>query len=87
MARYHLTTNPNQSFNEIFKEYEAKSGKRLEVTYIPVSDLDERLAANPQEVAAALHKFLATVGPFLQTDNDLYPDWNPTSVLDNIPIT
>lgn len=77
---------PEQSFNEIFNAYEAKTGKKLEVTYIPVSDLDKRLAANPQDIAAFLHKLWATTGPFLQTNNDLYPDWNPSPVLDNVPI-
>ena len=76
----------NQSFNEIFKAYEAKTGKKLEVTYVPVPELDARFAANPQDVAPLLHKVGATVGPFLQTDNHLYPDWKPTPVLDNIPV-
>jgi len=75
-----------KSFNEIFKAYEAKTGKKLEVTYIPVSELDARLAANPQDFASFLHKLWATAGPFLQTDNHLYPDWNPSSVLDNFPV-
>ncbi|KAI0302960.1 NAD-P-binding protein [Russula brevipes] len=73
-----------KSFNEIFKEYDAKTGKKLEVTYVPVSDLEARIAANPQDFVAFVHKVWATTGPFGQTDNDLYPDWNPTSVLDNI---
>ena len=81
---YHDTLN--QPFNEIFRAYEAKTGKKLEVTYVPVSELDARLAANPQDHASFLHKVGATVGPFLQTDNHLYPDWKPTSVLDNIPV-
>ncbi|KAI0250538.1 NAD-P-binding protein [Lactifluus subvellereus] len=75
-----------KSFNEIFKAYEAKTGKKLEVTYIPVSELDARLASNPQDFAAFLHKVLATAGPASKTDNDLYPDWNPSSVVDNIPV-
>ena len=76
----------NQSFNEIVKEYEAKTGKKVEVTYIPVSELDARLASNPQDIVAYLHKLWATTeGPF-KTDNHLYPNWNPSSVADNIPI-
>ena len=78
-------TRWNQSFNEIFEAYEAKTGKRLEVTYMPVSDLDARLAANRQDSAALLHKLWATTGA-RETDNGLYPDWNPSSVLDNMPI-
>lgn len=77
---------PEQSFNEIFKAYEAKTGKKLEITYIPVSDLDAKLATNPQDWVASAHRFWATRGPFLQTDNRLYLDWNPSSVLDNIPV-
>jgi ABC-type glycerol-3-phosphate transport system substrate-binding protein len=73
----------NQSFNEIFKEYEAKTGKKVEVTYIPISELDARMASNPQDVAAYLQKVWAT--PYhTETDNHLYPDWNPSSVIDNI---
>jgi len=76
-----------KSFNEIFEAYEAKTGKKLEITYIPVPELDARLTVNPQDFVALLHKLWVTRGPFLQTDNHLYPDWNPSSVLDNIPVT
>jgi hypothetical protein len=75
-----------QSFNEIFKAYEAKTGKRVEVTYVPLSDLEARLATNPQDGKSYLHKTWATVGPFSQTENYLYPDWNPSPVLDNVPV-
>jgi ABC-type glycerol-3-phosphate transport system substrate-binding protein len=81
-----MVNTPGQSFNEIFKAYEAKTGKKLDVTYIPVSEYEKRLAANPQDFAAFLHKLWATAGPFTQTDNHLYPDWNPSSVLDNVPV-
>jgi uncharacterized protein YbjT (DUF2867 family) len=75
----------NKSFNEIFKAYEEKSGKKLEVTYIPVSELDAQIAANPKDFRFFLHKFWATAGPFQRTDNHLYPDWNPTPVIDHLP--
>jgi hypothetical protein len=75
-----------QSFNEIFKVYEAKTGKKLEITYIPISELDARRVANLQDFVSYLHKFWATVGLFSHTDNYLYPDWNPPTVLENIPV-
>ncbi|KAH9989375.1 NAD-P-binding protein [Russula compacta] len=75
-----------KSFNEIFKAYETKTGKKLEVTYIPISDLEARVAANPRDIASFLHKSSATNGPISQTDNGLYPDWNPSSILDNVPV-
>ena len=82
-----LTMNDmKQSFNEIFQAYEAKTGKKLQVTYVPVSQFEERIAANPRDRFAVLHKFWATEGPFPRTDNDLYPDWNPSPVLDNVPV-
>ena len=80
------TRSSKQSFNEIFKAYETKTGKKLEVTYVPVSELDAKLAANPQDSGSFLHKFWATTGPYTQTDNHLYPDWNPSPVIDNVPV-
>ncbi|KAH9172144.1 NAD-P-binding protein [Lactarius sanguifluus] len=80
-------TGDTKSFNEIFKEYEAKTGKKLEVTYIPVSELNARLASNPRDLPTFVHKLLATWDESpTKTDNHLYPEWNPSSVLDNLPI-
>jgi uncharacterized protein YbjT (DUF2867 family) len=76
----------NKSFNEIFKAYEERTGKKLQVTYIPVSELDARLAANPKDFPAYVHKFWATAGPFQRTGNHLYPEWNPSPVIDNMPV-
>jgi len=76
-----------KSFNEIFKGYEAKTGKKVEVAYIPVSELDARLASNPQDIASYLHKLWATWdGSREKTDNYLYPDWNPSPVIENLPV-
>ena len=86
-ATFEMPHDLKQSFNEIFKAYEAKTGKKLQVTYIPLSDLEERLAANPQDLVSYLHKLWATNGPFSRTDSHLYPDWDPSSVLDNLPVT
>jgi hypothetical protein len=68
------------------KEYEAKTGKKVEVTYMPVSELDERLASNPQDFVAYVHKMYATADGHWETDNHLYPGWNPSSVVDAIPV-
>jgi hypothetical protein len=56
------------------------------VTHIPVSELDARLAANPGDIFALLHKFWATEGPFPRTDNHLYPNWNPSPVINYVPV-
>jgi len=76
----------NKSFNEVFKAYEEKTGKKIQVTYIPVTELDAKIAANPENFPVVLHKFWATAGPFPRTDNHLYPNWNPSPVLDNVPV-
>jgi hypothetical protein len=79
-----------QSFNEIFKGYEAKTGKKVEVTYYSISELDARLASNPRDISAFLHRLWATVDPTESSkqniDNHLYPDWNPSAVVDNLPV-
>ncbi len=51
-----------------------------------VSELDERLAANPDDFPAFLHKYWATAGPFKRTENHLYPGWNPSPVIDHVPV-
>ena len=75
----------NQSLNEIFKEYEAKTGKKVEVTYIPVSELDARLASNPRDFVSFLQRLSATLD-WKKTDNSLYPDWNPSPVIEFLPV-
>ena len=70
----------------MFKAYEEKTGKKLQVTYVPVSEFDARLAANPKDFAAFLHKHWVTLKPFKITDNHLYPEWNPSPVIDNMPV-
>ena len=59
----------------------------MEVTYIPISEFDARLASNPQDFAAFLQKLWATSDGHLGTDNYLYPGWNPSPVLDHIPVS
>ncbi|KAI0276931.1 hypothetical protein BGY98DRAFT_983307 [Russula aff. rugulosa BPL654] len=76
----------NKSFNEIFKAYEEKTGKKLQVTYVPVSVYETKVAANPEDFPALLHKIWANSVPFQQTDNHLYPDWNPSPVIDHLPV-
>ncbi|KAI0269403.1 NAD-P-binding protein [Gloeopeniophorella convolvens] len=74
------------TFNEIFKEYQEKTGKKLEITYVPVSELQERVAANPGDFIAFLHTIFATAGPAVKSDNDIYPGWNPSRAVDNAPV-
>jgi hypothetical protein len=55
----------------------------VEVTYIPISELEARIVSNPQD----LHKIWATAYRRSKTDNHLFPNWDPSSVVDNIPVT
>ena len=70
----------------MFKAYEEKSGKKLEVTYVPISEYDARLAANPKDIVAFLKRAWATAEPIKRTDDHLYPDWNPSPTIDNMPV-
>jgi len=76
----------NKSFNEVFKAYDEKTGKKLQVSYIPVAELDSRIAANPADFPSFFHKSWATLGPFERTDNHLYPEWNPSPVIECVPV-
>ena len=44
------------------------------------------MVANPQDFLSYMQKVMATSEPFPRTDNHLYPDWNPSSVFDNLPM-
>ena len=62
----------------------------MEVTYLSTSELDVRLASNPRDIFAFLHRVWATVDPIQSSkqdiDNHLYPEWNPSPVIDSLPI-
>jgi hypothetical protein len=71
-----------QSFNEVFGAYEKRTGTKLEVTYRTVESLRARVEANARDIDAYLHLIMATDGRVGEPDNALYPDWNPTKVID-----
>jgi hypothetical protein len=72
------------SFNEIFKAYENKHNKRVDVTYIPIDELMKRKAENAGDRSAMLHLEWAEgrgiVGEPL--DNDKWPEWRPSKVIE-----
>ncbi|KAI0067602.1 NAD-P-binding protein [Artomyces pyxidatus] len=71
------------SLNEVFKAYEAKTGKKVVITYKSVSDLEAAVASNPHDFASHLHLLFALGEGIVGTpDNDVYPNWNPTSMID-----
>jgi len=70
------------SFNKIVVDYEAKTGKKLEVTRTPREVLAEN-TRNGDLIASLFYEWDlrgGTVGT--PVTNDLYPDWNPKSVID-----
>jgi hypothetical protein len=75
-----------QSFNEINAQYEKKTGTKLEVSYIPRSELKEAVAKNPGDIVAGFRLSWdegdGAVGE--DTDNALWPEWNPKKVLEAI---
>jgi hypothetical protein len=71
-----------QSFNEVFRAYEQRTGTKLDVTYRTVDSLRAKLAENAYDFDAHLHILWATDGLVGEPDNGLYPQWNPTKVID-----
>ena len=72
----------SQSFNEIFRGYQERTGANLEVTYRTVDSLRAKLAENANDFDAYLHIIWATDGLLGEPDNSLFPEWNPTKVVD-----
>ena len=70
-----------QSFNDILRSYEEKTGKTLEINHIPPSELEKR--SDPvSALTLRWERGEGVVGDPL--DNDLYPGWNPKKVLEYI---
>ncbi|KAH9055143.1 NAD-P-binding protein [Lactarius deliciosus] len=75
-----------KSFNQIFKQHEEKTGKKLNVTYRPESELEAAIAKNPADVRSFLQldwgRGGGLVGSLDQLSVSEYPDWNPKSIAD-----
>lgn len=74
-----------QSFNQIFKEYEERTGKKLNVTYRSESELKKAIK-DDADLASLLQLDWGLgwglVGPLDQLSVSEYPDWNPKTVAD-----
>ncbi|KAI0067606.1 NAD-P-binding protein [Artomyces pyxidatus] len=69
--------------NELFSAYEEKTGKKLEITYRSISELETAIAANPSDIGAIVQHIYATgKGVIEPPDNALYPGWNPKPTID-----
>jgi hypothetical protein len=74
----------SQTFNEIFKGYEERTGTKLDVNYRSLNALRAKVAENPHDLDAYLLNNWATDGLNGEPDNGLYPEWNPMTVLDTV---
>ncbi|KAI0343511.1 NAD-P-binding protein [Trametopsis cervina] len=76
------------SFNEIHAAYEARTGKKVEVTRVSHEDLKARVDNNPDDFLGWLllqwDGGAANVGQSGPLALDLFPDWNPKKVVDVI---
>ncbi len=75
-----------QSFNQIFKEYEERTGKKLNVTYQSESELRAAISKNPADVASVLQLDWGLGGGLVGSLDQLsvsdYPNWNPKTIAD-----
>ncbi|KAJ1300081.1 hypothetical protein OPQ81_002563 [Rhizoctonia solani] len=70
-----------KSFNEFVGIWERKHKVKLNVSYKPISELDDRVSRDSSDHEAAIGREMfsgrAAEGP---TSNSLFPDWNPKSL-------
>ncbi|TFY63674.1 hypothetical protein EVG20_g6215 [Dentipellis fragilis] len=73
-------------FSEVFKQYEEKTGTKLEITYRSIADLEAAVKANPADFVSVLHlgwaQGDAVVGKKEDVSNGLFPGWNPKKVIE-----
>lgn len=85
-----LADHTPQSLNAIVEEYEARTGKEINVTFLPIEELEENLRKDPNDWASRLRltwakgEGLVNFGEDCDVDNFEYPEWNPKSVVDII---
>jgi uncharacterized protein YbjT (DUF2867 family) len=74
------------TFNECAERYEAKTGKKLEVTHIPVSTLKKNVEEDPNDLPSQISWVweLGEGDVGAKTDNHLWPEWNPRKIIDII---
>ncbi|KAI0259727.1 NAD-P-binding protein [Gloeopeniophorella convolvens] len=75
-----------KSYNEVVRLYEDKTGKKVEVEYIPASVLTERVNENPEDVVSYIQLSVVNMGLGGKPDNDLFPDWKPAPAIDGVPL-
>lgn len=77
-------------FKAIVEEYEARTGKKINKTYVPVEELEENVRKDPGDGVSRLRltwakgEGLVNLREDRDVDNFEYPDWNPKSVVDII---
>lgn len=65
-------------------DYEKKTGKKLEVTHTPLSTLTDNFSKNPKDLYSLLKIVWDQGGGIVETPTNVWPEWNPKSVLDVI---
>ncbi|KAH7343354.1 hypothetical protein B0J17DRAFT_713536 [Rhizoctonia solani] len=69
------------TLNEVVKLWEQKHSDKLQVEYHPLKEVEDRIAADPNDfLAILLHGFDAGYANFNRNDNALHPDWKPDTV-------
>ncbi|CAE6355205.1 unnamed protein product [Rhizoctonia solani] len=68
--------------NEVVALWEEKHKSKLQVTYHPIQELHDRVAANPRDVLGAVMRETAAGRSRVPEplSNDLYPGWNPKPI-------
>ncbi|KDN38855.1 hypothetical protein RSAG8_09261, partial [Rhizoctonia solani AG-8 WAC10335] len=71
------------TMNEVVKLWEQKHKDKLQVEYRPLKEIEDRIAADPNDFLAILLRGLEegpSYGHFDRNDNALYPGWKPDTL-------
>jgi hypothetical protein len=78
-----LRPKKSQTFDEIVKTYESKTGKSLDAIRLSSEELEEKTRAG-DFMATLYTEWEKGNGVVGEPDNGLYPGWNPKKVIDVI---
>lgn len=69
-------------------QWEARTGRKAEVTHHPIDERKAKLAANPADILSSLiidcDAGHGVVGPREALSNSVYPEWKPRGVVDTL---
>jgi len=77
------------TFNDVVRQWEERTGKKIDVTHIPRTDLEKKSEENPNDLTSRIwldwdNGNGVTAKKQEELDNKIWPEWKPLGVIDTL---